>query len=226
MTSKSIPKLSSNPLSVTEVVGADDRLSAPEREYLDEREKIIERGGQTFVEVGTALAEIRDYQGGALYKKRYGSFEAYCKERWDFGPAYGYRLITAAEIVHKLSPRGDTKEKAVLPTSEKQVRELVRLESPAQQRKAWKETVEKAGENPIRASDVRKAVQGVMKDAGIKPKPAKRKKMPESYRIEASDLKEIRSLLKTLEGRISKLTGGEKREPLIAKIEKLLPGIA
>ena len=43
MAKKSIPQLASNPLSPTEIVGAD-ALSAIERKYLDEREDIIERG--------------------------------------------------------------------------------------------------------------------------------------------------------------------------------------
>ena len=224
MAKKSIPQLTINPLAVTEVVGADD-LSATERAFLHEREKIVERGSRVFVEVGTALAEIRDHNGGVLYKKRYGSFEAYCKERWDFGRAQGYRLMDAAKIVRelKVSPRGDTLENAVLPTSEKQTRELGRLESPVQQRKAWKEAVENAGENPIRASDVRKAVNAVMKEKGIKAQPSNRKAKDTFVRIKASDAVKMRERLETLRAKLSKLPGGQKLHGLIAEIEELIP---
>ena len=84
----------------------------PERGRLDELEAVIERGMQTFVEVGEALMEIRD---GRLYKQDYGTFEAYCKERWGFSRGHGYRLIAAAE----LSPVGD-----IPPANERQAREL------------------------------------------------------------------------------------------------------
>jgi len=36
------------------------------RQFLQEREKIIERGSQTFVQVGTALTEIRDFEMARL----------------------------------------------------------------------------------------------------------------------------------------------------------------
>ena len=224
MAEKSIPQLASNPLAVTEVVGADD-LSATERAFLHEREKIVERGSRVFVEVGMALAEIRDYNGGVLYKKRYGSFEAYCKERWDFGRIYGHRLIQAANIVQELKvlPRGNTLEKPILPTSEKQVRELVRLQSPEQRREAWKLAVKTAGDNPIRASDVRKTVNAVMKEKGIKPQQRKRKTKETFLRIKASDVAKIRERLETLRAKISKLAGGQKLQRLITEIEELIP---
>lgn len=224
MSKKPIPQLATNPLAAMEVVGDDD-LSAIESKFLREREEIIERGSRTFVEVGTALAEIRDYEGGALYKKRYGSFEAYCKERWDFGRAQGYRLMDAASIVQelKVSPRGDTSEKAILPTSEKQVRELGRLESPERRREAWKKTVENAGGNPILVAHVRKAVNGVMKKEGIKPRHSKRK--PDAYfRIKASDAAKMRDRLETLRVKISKLPGGQKLQRWITALEELIPG--
>ena len=223
MTKKSIPQLASNPLAVTVVVGADD-LTVVERIFLHEREKIIERGSRVFVEVGIALAEIRDLNGGVLYKKRYGSFEAYCKERWDFGRIYGHRLIQAANIVQELEvlPRGNTLEKPILPTSEKQVRELVRLQSPDQRREAWKLAVKTAGDNPIRASDVRKTVNAVMKEKGIKPQPRKRKTKETFLRIKASNVALMRGGLATLREKISKLKGGQKLLGFISAIEALI----
>ena len=222
MARKSIPQLASNPLAVTEVVGADD-LSATEREFLHEREKIIERGSRVFVEVGTALAEIKNYKDGVLVR-RYGGFDQYCKERWGFGLAYGYRLMDAAKVVMELSPRGENAAEAVLPTSEKQVRELTRLESPEHRREAWKKTVEGAGGNPILVADVRKVVNGVMKEHRIKPRRSSKRKAKDAFiRIKASDAAKIRERLGTLRAKISKLPGGQKLQRLITEIEDLIP---
>ena len=222
MAKKYIPQLASNPLAVTEVVGADD-LSATERAFLHEREKIVERGSRVFVEVGIALAEIKNFKDGVLVR-RYGGFDQYCKERWGFGLAYGYRLMDAAKVVQELSPRGENAAEAVLPTSEKQVRELTRLESPEHRREAWKKTVESAGGNPILVADVRKVVNGVMKEHRIKPRRSKKRAKDSLLRIKTSDVVKMRQCLETLRTKISKLPGGQKLHGLIAEIEELIPG--
>ena len=54
-------------------------MSIRETNRLEELEKTIARGKKTFVEVGLALAEIRDLR---LYKREYGGFEEYCREKW------------------------------------------------------------------------------------------------------------------------------------------------
>jgi hypothetical protein len=118
------------------LAGREVRLSGPDDAYLREREGIIEEGRETFLAVGRALLEIREYRSGALFKETYGSFEAYIREGWEFGRAYAYRLMNAAEVVEQLSPRGDTSATAQ-PTSEKQIRALTLLEDPVDRRRAW-----------------------------------------------------------------------------------------
>jgi hypothetical protein len=76
---------------------------AVERQRLDQLEAVIERGVKTFIEVGTALKEIRDSR---LYKQQYGTFEEYCKQRWGFTPQHGGRLIAAARTVQEIEPNG------------------------------------------------------------------------------------------------------------------------
>ena len=174
------------------------------------------------MEVGTALAEIKNYENGVLVR-RYGGFDQYCKERWGFGLTYGYRLMDAAKVVMELSPRGENAAEAVLPTSEKQVRELTRLESPEHRREAWKKTVEGAGGNPILVADVRKVVNGVMKEHRIKPRPSKRKTRETFLRIKASNVALMRRGLATLREKISKLEGGQKLQGFITAIEALMP---
>ena len=70
-------------------------MSIRESQRLVELEKTIARGKKTFVEVGLALAEIRDLR---LYKREYGGFEEYCREKWGWSRQHAYRLIEAAPI--------------------------------------------------------------------------------------------------------------------------------
>ena len=54
-------------------------LSAIEQDELTILETTIESGLHSFMEVGNALAEIRDKR---LYRAAFGSFTDYCRERW------------------------------------------------------------------------------------------------------------------------------------------------
>lgn len=83
---------------------------------LVENEAIIARGLTTFVEVGSALARIRDER---QYREAgYTEFDTYCRERWEMSETYATRHIQAAEVVQAL-PIGNG------PASESQARELV-----------------------------------------------------------------------------------------------------
>ena len=62
---------------------------------LAELEKTIARGKKTFVEVGLALAEIRDLR---LYRREYSGFEEYCRKKWGWSKQHAYRLIECAPI--------------------------------------------------------------------------------------------------------------------------------
>jgi hypothetical protein len=78
-------------------------VTLDESKRLIELEKVIEAGQQTFIEVGTALAEIRDAR---LYKADYKTFENYCVSKWGFRRAHAYRIIEAAGIAKYFSPNG------------------------------------------------------------------------------------------------------------------------
>lgn len=93
----------------------------PDRRRLTELEGVIERGRQTFVEVGEALAEIRDQR---LYRDTHGTFEDYCRERWSMDRVNAHRHIEAAQVVGMLST--DNR-----PSTVRQTRELARAEDPA-----------------------------------------------------------------------------------------------
>lgn len=74
-------------------------IMVPPPGRLAELEAIVERGLVTFVEVGRALQEIRDAK---LYKATHTTFEAYCKERWNFSASRGRQLIAAAGVAGRL----------------------------------------------------------------------------------------------------------------------------
>ena len=70
-------------------------MSIRESERLVELEKLIAKGQKTFVDVGLALAEIRDLR---LYKLEYGGFEEYCQKKWGWTRQHAYRLIECAPV--------------------------------------------------------------------------------------------------------------------------------
>lgn len=83
--------------------------------------------------------------------------------------------------------------------------------------------MEGAGGNPILVADVRKVVNGVMKEHRIKPRPSKRKTRETFLRIKASNVALMRRGLATLREKISKLEGGQKLQGFITAIEALMP---
>jgi hypothetical protein len=85
---------------------------------------MIARGKQTFVEVGLALAEIRDLR---LYKREYSSFREYCQKRWGWEKRYTNYVIAGAEAVQSLPEQVGT----AVPTLAA-ARELARV--PTEQR--------------------------------------------------------------------------------------------
>jgi hypothetical protein len=87
---------------------------------------------KTFVEVGLALATIRDDR---LYRADFGTFEEYCQTKWNIGRRYANLLIESSAVVKAL-PLG-----TIVPT-ESQARELAKVE-PARR----VEVLEKAAES-------------------------------------------------------------------------------
>ncbi len=123
-------------------------LAVPDRTRLEELELVVERGLGTFVEVGLALAEIRDAR---LYRETHGTFEAYLDERWDMSRSRGYRLIDGARIAELVSPTGD------VPANEAQARELLPLlkEEEAAVVDVWRELRDEYGAENVTAKKVR-----------------------------------------------------------------------
>ncbi|MBA3688445.1 MAG: hypothetical protein H0W81_06425 [Chloroflexi bacterium] len=139
-------------------------LAVSEATRLASLEATIEQGLQTFVEVGQALAEIRD---SGLYKT-YGTFEDYCRERWDMSRGYAKRLVMAAETVALMTvPIGTVPP----PASESIARELAPLrDQPEKLKAAWSEAVEINGDKPTAAA-VREVVAQYRDEPPPQPEP-------------------------------------------------------
>lgn len=148
-------------------------LDGIEVSRLDQCERAIEAGLASFIEVGSALLTIHD---GKLYRASHRTFEAYCQDRWGMARQTAYQLLDAAGVVGDLSAMADT---AVLPlpvpmpTAERQVRPLARLDS-GQRREAWAAAVDEARGNIPTARQVEEAAERVA------PKASRPRRKPEA----------------------------------------------
>ena len=111
-----------------------EELSEDEQRDRLHLERRVERA---FYEAGKALRELRARR---LYRSTHRTFEEYCRERFTFSRQAANYLIAGAEVFENLTTNGCQK----LPTKERQVRPLTKLE-PDQQREAWQQAVDEAG---------------------------------------------------------------------------------
>lgn len=172
---------------VTEESAAVVALNSEEKRDLKKCETVIRGGWDTFVEVGKALATIQKQR---LYREHHKTFEAYCRERWQYGKSHAHRLIGAAEVVETLSPIGDGMP---MPLNEAQVRPLIGL-SPDDQVKAWKAAVEGAAGKSVTAKLVRNAAEPFVVTKRKRPsKPSRRR-----VSVSATILEAVNSALSAL----------------------------
>jgi hypothetical protein len=129
---------------------------------LAENEAIIERGLASFMEVGQALARIRN---GRQYRAAHATFEAYCRERWQFNDSRARQLMAAAETVTNVTVDG-----VPAPSSEGVAREL--KGTPGQKAEVWRETVKRHGPKPT-AAQVREVAREKVPHAQ-RPRPRQR----------------------------------------------------
>jgi hypothetical protein len=118
-------------------------LDASEQADLAQLEAVVERGMNTFFDVGNALAAISQRK---LYRSEYASFDEYCRTRWNMGRAHAYRMIAAAETVSPIGDKG-----LPLPTNEGQARELARVPEP-QRAEVWGKTLARTDGMPTAAA--------------------------------------------------------------------------
>jgi hypothetical protein len=135
-------------------------LSKPERATLSACEAVIERGLDTFVEVGNALLRIRKER---LYRAEFKTFEEYCRKRWQMSHQRADQLIKGAEIAENLTTNVVISEGALRP--------LASL-PPAKQREAWQSAVDSSPTGKPTAKEVAHEVSKIV-PMSILPAPAK-----------------------------------------------------
>lgn len=135
---------------MTELV---ERVSGEVVDYgsLEENEQVIQRGMTSFVEVGRALARIRDDRQYVMAGS--DTFEDYCRERWDLGRTWADHQIRAARLVELTTRVGIDP-----PQTEFQARPLARVLNEHGEEaavRAWSAIVDAhEGEGPITGREV------------------------------------------------------------------------
>jgi hypothetical protein len=156
-------------------------LSLEEKDRFAQLEAIVQKGLETFMEVGAALLEIRDRK---LYQESYGTFEDYCRGRWTLSAKYAHRLVSAYEVVTDLrkSPMGDFQ---ALPKSERVARELVPL-SPTDRGIVWEEALKAANGKEPTAEAVKAKAEELIKP---EERPKRKRKNEIDRMLEANGLR-------------------------------------
>lgn len=139
---------------------------AGELEYCEAR---IRAGLKTFVEVGKALAKIRDSR---LYRQNFETFETYCSERWGFEKRTAYQFIAGARVV------ANVRNCAHLPENEAQARPLTRLE-PEEQKQVWEHITSSYEPETITGGLVKDEVARYLQQAAKPAKTQNRQDRPE-----------------------------------------------
>jgi hypothetical protein len=158
---------------------------------LVELEAVIARGLDTFVEVGAALAEIRERQ---LYRHQgFDRFEDYCRDRWQLGRSRAYQLMDASQVVSLMSTIVDTDGVPLPPpANEAQARELVpvlKQQGDAAAEATWREVTDQAAErgSPPTAAQIREVVAARLDPPG-RPLRRRSELAPGSYEILTANL--------------------------------------
>jgi len=147
-------------------------INLMDNERLAELVDIVDRNAQGFIAVGNALVEIKRNE---LYCETHKTFEAFCEDRWGFGKSQANRLIASTKVVGRLVEKATpTGVAPVLPTSERQTRELAKVDDH-EQAEVWAKVVE------VTDTPTAKIVKSVVKQwnklkEAVSPKPKKSKK--------------------------------------------------
>ncbi|MFW9263410.1 hypothetical protein [Nostoc sp. CALU 546] len=145
-----------NPALATIDVTAVEVPELTEQEQSD-RLHLERRVERAFFEAGKALTELRDRR---LYRSTHKTFEEYCRDRFGHSRRQSYLLMDAAVVFDNLLEKCDPLDH-ILPTNERQVRPMTKLE-PEQQQEVWVKAVEQAGGKVPPARIVKNVVQQIM----------------------------------------------------------------
>lgn len=123
-------------------------LATAEQDTLARCEAVIGEGLQTYIEVGRAMAIIRDDK---LYRQHYDTWEEYCVDRWGMSRQRAYQLIDASQVADDLSTIVDTSE---IPESHMRV---IAKAPPADRPRVIERADEIRGDKPRTAKHIEQA---------------------------------------------------------------------
>lgn len=146
-----------------------NQLNSLERSNLRLCEKTIQEHLSEFVQVGEALAKIRDDQ---LYRETNQSFEDYCHEKWDYQRSYAYRVIAASQVVRSVAHG-----RQLLPNLTERIVRPLTLLPPEKQGGAWETALDraKALEQPLTAQVVESVVREIKPPKARKTRAGRKK---------------------------------------------------
>ncbi len=145
-----------NPATATITITAVEVTELSQEEKSD-RLHLERRVERAFFEAGKALMELRDRR---LYRSTHRTFEEYCRDRFGHSRRQSYLLMDAAVVFDNLLEECDPMDH-ILPTSERQVRPMTKLE-PHEQQEVWQQAVEQAGGKVPTGRIVKDVVQRIM----------------------------------------------------------------
>ena len=161
-----------------------NKLSIMQRTRLATLEAIVERGLSTFLDVGTALAEIKESK---LYLGGYDTFEDYLLKRWRMSKSRAYQLINGYHAVQQIKDQSGSRSSTRVddlrqgestipfPANEKQTRQLLYVPKDKQW-EVWSAAVTTAGGEQPTAKQVADAVAAAgYERPGERRKPERRK---------------------------------------------------
>jgi len=109
-----------------------------------DRHRLELRVEQAFYQAGKALSELRERR---LYRSTHKTFEAYCRDRFNYSRDAAYLKIAAAEVYDNIQKFLPTIGRQIpMPTTERQLRDLAKADiEPEMQASAWVQSVDEAG---------------------------------------------------------------------------------
>lgn len=152
--------------------------SSPKLDRLASLEEVIGRASRTFVDVGLALAEVRDR---ALFRVEHESFRAYLEDRWGFGQAWAYQQIYTAQIAKAIMAKHGELPAGISAEALRPLVPLLNAKDAKAVARAWDDVLARYGRRQRPPS--RSEVRGVLVDAGHVTCAPERPKAPEIGQI-------------------------------------------
>lgn len=193
-------------------------LSDADREFLEAREQIVSSFFnsvyKTSIIAAKALAEIRDHDGGRLWRATHASFTAYCRARWGYEKGRTSQLAKSGEIFLEIekAATGEYNFGDRLPTRESHVRPLSDVDV-GKRAACWAAVVREHA-----PADVTEDIVAAVAAKYVPPKtePSASLKLPPSSKTRAFDL------LEKMRAATETLPAAAEIKLLLGKIEALI----